>query len=503
MSPTQAMEQAYTLKNLALQNQQGQVALQEHQRTLAAQEALDQAFSGAKVNQDGSLDPSSIVTHLPGHLVPQVMQSITGINKSLTDLHESQLKVASTQADLVGGLANGVVSSGYDPKTFLQAIQTAKSAGLIPPDQAQQHALGAIEQGPAYIKQITDGYLAQSRDWQTTIAAKTRANAAATSAAKPTEATLAVGATSSDPEAAAQASAALAKMKQPGPPSEYQQQELALSRQRLALELRKQGFEESQGMNADDPKAQAAIDLLGTYMAQTGSMPQGFRVYGKNSAGFYTAVAADAAQKVQASGGSLASGAAGFKANTASLTQQQKMYDAASAFLKTADQNSALLEESLKKLPDIGSPLFNRPLRAFATNVQGDPNLSQFATYLTSVQNEYAKILTNPNLAGQLTDAARHETQQLINPAATVPQILASLKALRSEGTNRLNAIGQQINTIQGRVGGAGAPASGGAAGAPDLSGLAPGHGRTFNSGPFNGQTWTVGPDGKPAKVSG
>lgn len=35
----------------------------------------------------------------------------------------------------------------------------------------------------------------------------------------------------------------------------------------------------------------------------------------------------------------------------------------------------------------------------------------------------------------------------------------------------------------------------------PDLSGLQQGHGRTFNDGPFKGQTWTLGPDGKPERV--
>jgi hypothetical protein len=43
----------------------------------------------------------------------------------------------------------------------------------------------------------------------------------------------------------------------------------------------------------------------------------------------------------------------------------------------------------------------------------------------------------------------------------------------------------------------------GAAAGAgPDLSGLTAGHGRTFSTGPYAGQTWTIGPDGQPKRVS-
>ena len=44
--------------------------------------------------------------------------------------------------------------------------------------------------------------------------------------------------------------------------------------------------------------------------------------------------------------------------------------------------------------------------------------------------------------------------------------------------------------------------AAGTAPGGPDLSGLTAGHGRTFHAGPYTGQTWTVGPDGQPKRVS-
>lgn len=146
-----------------------------------------------------------------------------------------------------------------------------------------------------------------------------------------------------------------------------------------------------------------------------------------------------------------------FKANSGALQQQQKFYDSAQAFLATADRNSELLNDTLKKLPDTGSPMFNRPLRQFEQTVRGDPNLSQFATYLRSVQNEYAKIITNPNLVGQLTDAARSEAETLIRPDATVPQLIASIQALQAEGNNRLLSIGEQIQKIQGRMSGTGA----------------------------------------------
>lgn len=149
-----------------------------------------------------------------------------------------------------------------------------------------------------------------------------------------------------------------------------------------------------------------------------------------------------------------------YKSNAASLVQQQKMYDAVQGFMATADKNADLLSKTLEKLPDIGSPIFNKPYRAFEKDVAGDTNLSQFATYIKSVQNEYGRIISQPNLAGQLTDSARHEASVLIDPNSTVPQILASITALRNEGDNRLVSVGEQIQRIQKRLQNPGAAAS-------------------------------------------
>jgi hypothetical protein len=142
-----------------------------------------------------------------------------------------------------------------------------------------------------------------------------------------------------------------------------------------------------------------------------------------------------------------------YKTNTASLTQQQKLYDSAQSNITTADRNVAELEKYLAKLPDTGSPLFNKPLREFAQTVVGDPNMGPIGTYLTSVQNEYGKLINSANGAGTvLTDSARHEAQQLLNPNATVAQLLGSIQALKTEGNNRLLSTGEQIQRIQHRM---------------------------------------------------
>ena len=147
-----------------------------------------------------------------------------------------------------------------------------------------------------------------------------------------------------------------------------------------------------------------------------------------------------------------------YKSNAASLTQQQKSYDAVQSFMATADRNSELLDQTLAKIPDTGVPAFNGPIRDLAKTFGGSADVSQFATYLRSVQNEYGKIIAQPNLSGQLTDSARKEAEQLIDPKATVKQIMASLQALRNEGSNRLLSTGEQIQRIMQRMQGGAQP---------------------------------------------
>lgn len=141
-----------------------------------------------------------------------------------------------------------------------------------------------------------------------------------------------------------------------------------------------------------------------------------------------------------------------YKANAGSLTALQKMQDSVQSFMATADKNAGLLEQSLKQLPDTGSPLLNQPLRSFVKNVQGNTAMAPIATYLQSVSNEYARIIAQPNLSGQLTDTARSEAAQLLDPKATIDQMIASVRALNAEGSNRLLSIGDQIKTIQSRM---------------------------------------------------
>lgn len=183
-----------------------------------------------------------------------------------------------------------------------------------------------------------------------------------------------------------------------------------------------------------------------------------------------------------------------YKANAASLSKTQQFADAAQSFMSTADKNMGLLEKALEKAPDLGAPFLNRPWREFQSQVLGNTDQKAFQVYLTSVRNEYGKLINNPNLSGQFTDSARGEAHDMLADDATVGQVLASARALSAEGGNRLQSLGEQLKTITGRTqiggpgGGAGGDKTAAAGGAPKEGDVKPipgypGTEQTFKNG--------------------
>jgi hypothetical protein len=144
----------------------------------------------------------------------------------------------------------------------------------------------------------------------------------------------------------------------------------------------------------------------------------------------------------------VAGNAATYKANAAALRQITGNLNAVEAFERTANQNAKLLEAVLTKLPDSGSSVVNRPLRALA-GAMGSQDIATFNAIRLSLQNEYGRLISNPNLTGVMSDAARAEAEQALSPNATVGQLRAALLTLQQESQNRRDAFRAQRDEIQ------------------------------------------------------
>lgn len=435
--------------------------------------ALDSAFS-----QPGGRD--AVLNALPGHLRPTVAKQFEDADKSHADAIEATSKANQATIDAFANDAADVAAHGNDPIAAQAKISHLKQVYAHDPNALQQ--LQGMEQkireNPTTdtVKGITDGMIAASpkrvelqmkaQDIQHAIATATetaRHNSAQEEISKTTQ-----GREDRQAAETARHNAETERL-QAVQQSRQDAVQAETARHNKATESAASGggaavnTDEIDGKRPDpsignkpDPKLggqtpnavyQGALQWL-----TSGTIPAS----GMGSSPISTAIRNSYKNK----GGAIASEAgmdqpafrAFYQSNKASLDQLQKNSDSVQSFMNTADRNAALLKTTLDKIPDTGSPLFNQPLRSFEKNVAGDQNLAAMATYLRSVQNEYGRIVAQPNLAGQLTDTARKEASDLVDGNATVGQMLASLEALNKEGSNRLLSLGEQIGRIQQRI---------------------------------------------------
>lgn len=106
---------------------------------------------------------------------------------------------------------------------------------------------------------------------------------------------------------------------------------------------------------------------------------------------------------------------------------------------KTALGSADMLTKSSEAYARSTSPIVNRNLNEFRSQVEGDPKFAAFAANLNTFKNEYIKVMTG---AGQSTDAARAEADHLVNTSMSHEQLMAGVDQLKQEMQNvRENAI--------------------------------------------------------------
>jgi hypothetical protein len=221
------------------------------------------------------------------------------------------------------------------------------------------------------------------------------------------------------------------------------------------------------GNDAAPTLTQQGLDMAALQYRKTGQMvPMGM---GRAGATVRQAVINRAATMtpeqiaaVEKGGADVATSKAEYGADTKALSQLTRQTEAVGAFEKTATKNAKLLDDVLKKIPDTGTSILNRPIRALAGAV-GSEDIATFNAIRQSVQNEYSRIISNPTLSGTMSDSARKEGEALLSGALTVGQLRAALKVLQAEASNRHTSYQEQIGEIKGRMGGTVQPTAAGA----------------------------------------
>lgn len=148
----------------------------------------------------------------------------------------------------------------------------------------------------------------------------------------------------------------------------------------------------------------------------------------------------------------LATNAAAYHANEASLVSLTKNLDSVTAFEKTAGKNLDLFLQQAGKVVDSGVPWINTPLRAVAKNGLGSADQAAYETARQIAINEIAKVTGNPGLAGQLSDSARKEVSEFNPNNATLKQTYRVAQVLKQDMANRRESYEEQKADITRRI---------------------------------------------------
>lgn len=248
------------------------------------------------------------------------------------------------------------------------------------------------------------------------------------------------------------------------------------------------------------PLSPAGLDMAALNYKKTGMMPalgMGDKTTRKTIIDRAAQLTPADMDRISAGVGDIAANRADYRADSGSLAALQKQRDAITSFEKTASKNIDLFLTQAGKVVDTGSPLANTAVRAITGKLIGSPDQAAFDAARQVAINEIAKITSNPTLSGTLSDSARHEVEAFNPKNATLKQSVAVMRLLKQDMANRTTSLDETLAATRKRLGGMQSSTANG----PDLTGLTQGHGRTFNSGPYAGQTWTIGADGKPAQV--
>jgi len=204
--------------------------------------------------------------------------------------------------------------------------------------------------------------------------------------------------------------------------------------------------------NAGDNEAQTwtdeEISALATAAIKDKSMLTGLSRTAQGNALLRRVLKAMSA--IEVAGGDIVGRRASFQADQQSLMKMVPVYDSIIAFENNASMQGQALLKLGKSVDKTGIPAIEA-LRRRGAQALGDPQVSAFNAQLQVYSTEVAKILTNPNLSGVLTDDSRREIQEFLSKGVNYPQLESMVKLLDQDFGRRKKSLQDQMDAIRRR----------------------------------------------------
>lgn len=262
-----------------------------------------------------------------------------------------------------------------------------------------------------------------------------------------------------------------------------QQRATTLESARISAAARESGAQS--GLSED------AIDNAAAFYILNGRMPIGMARIGRENIEAIQNRAGEMTRKVGMTPEQFAAAGPIVRQKLGALLQLEKTRNAVQAFEGMLDTNISVLKQLSAKVNRSDSPYVNRPIMWLQQNAAGDADVAEYLFQVRTVQTEAARILSQPNLAGQLTDTATQEMANVFGSNLNAEQLNRVAERAQADARNRGRALDKQVDKLVKEVQNPLKPTDSGAAlGAPQPP-------------PKGGQTKRMSASGKPMTWNG
>jgi hypothetical protein len=444
-------EQQLRAQQIGLQGQQITSALEDKQRQRAADAAFAKALAATPLKDDGTYDVPGIAKAIDpafgAFAVPQ-FQHLTTVNAAL----QGQATKDRQESDRA---ATGILAAGASPVLTDSWLVTAAARHRITSEQLAQYRQ-ILAADPTQAKAILRSFIGPPKGENVpegTVRVDEVTSEPLFTNAKPPKTAVVNGQVIN--EATGERIGAPVPMQTPPPKTLVINGQLVRedTGERVGTPVPKQVDPTAAGdVTTLTP---AGLDAAALNYAKTGLLPP----LGMGDKSTRKAIINRAAEMMP--GLDIASAKADYAANTQSLQSMQKQRDAIGAFEQTARKNIDIFLAAAGKVVDTGSPLANGLVRQVTGKMLGSPDQAAYDAARQVAVNEIAKIVSNPTLAGTLSDSARHEVDAFNPGTATLAQSVRVMRLLKQDMDNRTAALDDALGGIKARIK-KGAPETGG-----------------------------------------
>lgn len=119
-------------------------------------------------------------------------------------------------------------------------------------------------------------------------------------------------------------------------------------------------------------------------------------------------------------------------------------------FVKMVDMNGEVLKTLADKAIVTNSALANRPINWIEQNIGDYPDMAEFIAQVKIFKDEAARVVSNPNLVGVLSDTARKEMEAVISGNMPLKSMKRVIERLQADSHNRISTMEDEYAGIRG-----------------------------------------------------